>query len=330
MPCENTTRRGTNLYVLITTAVIVAVLKGEFFRLNQGRPKLVDREKSSSGVLTTAKPARTVQSSCRSAQFNHTSERLLVVIFGLMRTYERNWPEMKLVTSSFDTEILVSTDPTVQCQGQVCATGTPGYTEEEFRKQIERIYGATTHVYFTNKYRSEFRIPPLIAARSSELNLTRENYLKRFNILLALRPDVLFTTHACFFDIGEVCQTHHGFNLISGTIVRDCFWHKRDWNFGFLACQPLSLLEYYKPSLTCQNSWPGCNTTEPTIPTLPPDFTGSWYTPCGAPKPVLNQSDLGRRLCKHGYCDRVVTFQLNHERLGTIDDVTYLQLMRGE
>lgn len=269
------------------------------------------------------------QSQCSSLHnTSNTSERLLVVIYGLMRTYESTWPQIRSGLSLYESEILVSTNLQHQCKEKVCPGNTPAESEKKFREKIQNAYGDATIIQFRNDTRSVGRILLVIRARSQQLNMTMMNYLNQFDFVLALRPDAVFTTPTSFLCLREICMDHTGFNIISGDFERDCFWHKRDWDFGFLACKPQSLPLYFEPVFTCQRDWPGCSASVPIIPPLPSDFTGSWYDTCYSPRPLMNQSALDSSLCRHSYCDIVATFRTSNVRLGTLDNVTFLRLIR--
>ena len=245
---------------------------------------------------------------------NAGPRNLLVVVFGLMRTFKTTWPTMRQAIKGFDKiDIVVSTSIKHRCTGASPGRAFRGNCRDEFtrpsaeqyRSSIFDTYEPNLHFLFTNNVlRNEDRILASIdAAAKIRYKVSRDIFLSRYHHVLIIRPDVQFSSP--HVDIQRLCASHAGFNIISADWERECFWHRRDWDYGFLACDPKSLVHYFQPKSKC-NANGTCAT-----PRLPDGFTGSWKDPSCAGQ---------KRACDTLYCHRAKEFVDNKTRLGNLDD----------
>lgn len=80
--------------------------------------------------------------------------------------------------------------------------------------------------------------------------------------LIVIRPDVILTKS---ITINQICNIQKTTYVISGSNIRYYIFHNRDWDLGYVVCNP-SLFYYVTIN----------NRTPTTLPTLPSDFHGCW------------------------------------------------------
>lgn len=127
--------------------------------------------------------------------------------------------------------------------------------------------------------------------------------MKDYDAFIILRPDVVLGYPApsdkrAFnaTSILRLCKDYRGYSIIQGAVLRDYWFHNRDWDQGFLLCPPMQLedwlLQTAKPHELCSKDYPGCQKKDPQPPPQPEGFTGTWnksaigrgiYTACNFP-----------------------------------------------
>ena len=180
-------------------------------------------------------------------------KNLLVVIFGLVRTFQQTYPKMSQTFKGYGrVDVIVSTSiadrcPPIKSQRDrtFCRDAFTRPTNAQYRSSIfdtlEASGGANTHVmlYESDTVFNEKRILASIDwAAKVRKKVSRAEFLQRYQRVLMVRPDVEFTKSSPSVDLQRLCASHAGFNIISGDKGRNCFWHGRDWDWGFLACDP--------------------------------------------------------------------------------------------
>lgn len=264
----------------------------------------------------------------RPSKANHSrcnSTRLLVVVFGLLRTFAETWSRVhrQIRIASLEAcgslvHVVVCTDLAVACSvrdinHKRCHPYLrPMTTKIERQSTIQRVYGGRLKGIVDSAISSQQRLVELVKLAGS--------YVDQFTHVLAIRTDGFFTAPRSF-DIAAACLASPGFNIISGSWTRPCFVHDRDMDFGFLACEPSLFKLYFSDGPTCKRKWPGCLGKRSQPPRLPSDFTGSWTRGCGA---GTSRNDA----CSTDMCDAVMRFNLQGARLGTLDKRTFVGLQR--
>jgi len=263
-------------------------------------------------------------------KFGHLSDaRLDVIVFGIMRNFQSTWPTVQKQLQLSDLEscgvrvnVVVSTSLQVRCTekdylNDWCAEEWQTWSEDDFKKKIRATYGSRLRYIFDTRAEGITKVTELLESdggsvytvlKDAGLRLQSGMNPSNSGVTIILRADAVFT--ADYVDPAAACKWQPGYNYISGSTERPCFWHQRDWDFGGVACNPQVLrLAFARPE-TCDRVWPGCfnGTDEP--PPLPKGFSGSWRTPC-------NGKSI--RACGTLACNSVVSFMKHDAVLGTLD-----------
>jgi len=263
-------------------------------------------------------------------RFGHLKDaRLDVIVFGIMRNFQSIWPTVQKQLQLSDMEscgvrvsIAVSTSLQVRCTDKDylngwCSKVWQTWSEDEFKNEIRATYGPRLQYIFDTRAQGTTKVTEFLESdefsvytllKDAGLRLRSGMNPSDSGVSIVLRADAVFTTD--YVDPFAMCKLQPGYNFISGSTERPCFWHQRDWDFGGVACNPQVLkLAYARPE-TCDSVWPGCfnGTDEP--PPLPKGFSGSWRTPC-------NGKSI--RACGTRSCNSVVSFLKHDAFLGTLD-----------
>jgi len=293
-------------------------------------------------------PTRRISANlCKDGVGHLTGTRLDIIVFGLMRTFQKTWPMVTRQLSLSDMEscgatvnILVSTSLKIRCTAKDhrrgrCSKTWEAWTEDEFKKQIRTTYGSRLRYILDTSARNLARVNELLNSDEDSVHtMFRDKALRIWSGMrpsgssatMILRADAWFTTN--HVDVVAICEMQPGYNIISGSKVRPCFVHNRDWDFGAVACNPHALRLYFNPTETCGSGWPGCvnGTDEP--PPLPEGFSGPWHNDGVVPPGCVRKS--GNRACDLDTCNQVATFMKHNELFGTLDaHGIFLKLLRG-
>jgi hypothetical protein len=299
---------------------------------------------------TSIRPAPLRRSSanhCKDGVGHLTGTRLDIIVFGLMRTFERTWPMAKHQLSLSDMEscgatvnILVSTSLNIRCtekdyRNGWCSKTWENWSEAEFKKQIRTTYGPRLRYIFDTSARNLAKVNELLNSDEDSIHTMLRNTALRLwsgmnpsgsSATVILRADAWFTTN--HVDVVAMCDLQPGYNIISGSKVRPCVVHSRDWDLGAVACNPQVLRLYFNPTETCGSVWPGCvnGTDEP--PPLPKGFSGPWHNDRAVARGCVRSSS--DRACDLDTCNQVATFMKHNELLGTLDaHGIFLRLLRS-
>jgi hypothetical protein len=273
-------------------------------------------------------------------RFDHlTDARLDVIVFGIMRNFQSTWPtvQKQLQLSEIEScgvrvNVVVSTSLQVRCTDKDylkgwCSKVWQTWSEDEFKKAIRTTYGSRLRYIFDTRAEGTTKVAELLESDEGSVYTVLKDAGLRLRsgmnpsisgVTIILRADAVFTTD--YVDPVATCKLQPGYNYISGSFERPCFWHQRDWDFGGVACDARVLkLAFARPE-TCDRVWPGCfnGTDEP--PPLPKGFSGSWRTPC-------NGKSI--RACGTLACNSVISFMKHDAFLGTLDaHGIFLDLLR--
>mmetsp|Transcript_127167 Transcript_127167/g.231050 ORF Transcript_127167/g.231050 Transcript_127167/m.231050 type:complete len:432 (-) Transcript_127167:37-1332(-) len=315
-----------------------------------------ERVRSTIAAMSASIPYRQQYQTLAREQFSPekcSGTKMLIVIYGLMRSYQTAWPRIqqmmyldKWEACGAEVHVLVSTSIQSRCSGKdekrdpVLCNELSSMSDEAYLAGIRKTYGSRLKAIFVSEAFNTDRISAALGHMAGERNGVSSRsarsmmrdfvqslqgsgavpYLQRFDYAVALRADVVLSAH---LDVPRACGWRPGFNVISGVVDRPCFIHRRDWDLGYLACSAKLLEDFFGDASDrqrCRVSWQGCLDDRCSPPPLPRDFTGSWTTPCGA--------DHGTCACAQNECDRVLQFKSLGIRLGTLDNYTYLKIVR--
>ena len=257
--------------------------------------------------------------------------KLLLIFFSQLRTFQKTWRNVQsaLNFGDFEVDILVISNISSRCGFHECDPKWKILNDDDFIKSIRNTYD-TAEFNFLGIDQSTERVDNsiyrgLTGAKVGNIskggmavvypglkNFTNnniENFLSDYHHVLMLRPDVVFTNT---LNITEVCARRRGFNLIMSPYNIDCFVFLRESDFGFLACDPLSVLDYFHPTSTCE-SYDGCQRGHDDPPELPHEFQGSWKHTCWRDRSIF-------KACEQNFCHQVLTFQQKGKRLGNLNE----------
>ena len=177
-------------------------------------------------------------------QNEDSGAKVAVIIFGQMRSFEATWPQIKeqigVTSDRINVSVFVTTSLSSRCtEKSGCSVRIQNMTQDIFKRQIENAFYPHLQVLYETESRNLQKIYDFLDTIDDI-----QSFWKEFDHVLILRADVVFTKS---FNLMETCVNYPGFNVIGGTIVRDCFWYHRDWDFGFLACEPSLIMDYFFP-----------------------------------------------------------------------------------
>merc|ERR1712070_100084 len=254
--------------------------------------------------------------------------RLLVVLAGLMRDYDKTWPKVQRSLQMDKWEackvgmpmVIVDTDLSNPCsekdiKAKRCDEGrlTGQALENDYKKTIGRWYGETISDDSTSWHRFA----------SVVKDLYDHGQLDKFSHFVLLRPDVFLTPkirsdEITSLDVGEVCKKNPGFNIISGKPVAGMDFHDRDYDYGYMTDRADLLATFFlglEMGLgNCAHDWAGCKAETPQPPPKPADLKGKWTG----------------GICKLPQCNKAMWFHDLNERLGTIDNDSFAQIENRE
>lgn len=272
-------------------------------------------------------------------------QKLLIIVYGLMRTYKKNWPVLTkqlnlegLEKCHSQVDLLVNTDLKTRCSERDYMRGSCANEEmrrqkflsnEEYLKEIKETYKPYLKAVFNTPTYNLGRLEetldvlsnstdekpsesyPILLQQLLEQAGQADHYLNQYTHILAIRADSKLSRDKCRgcdkldlqINLNEVCDKAPGFNVIHGLKTPvSCGIHSRDNDFGFLACNPKLMRDYFVPHSTCL---PKDVRARKNMPPVPSDFGHSWDRACG--DELMSQ------------CRKIKEFHERSIRLGTLD-----------
>lgn len=285
---------------------------------------------------------------CKDGVGHLTGTRLDIIVFGIMRTFQKTWPMVQHTLRLSDMEscgatinILVSTSLKIRCTDKDylhgwCSKTWESWSEDDFKKQIRTTYGSRLRYIFDTSARGLAKVRKLLNSGDDSVHtMLRDRALRLWSGMspsgstatMILRADARFTSN--HVDVFAMCELQPGYNIISGWKVRPCFVHSRDVDLGAVACNPQVLKLHFNPTETCGSGWPGCANGTDEPPPLPEGFSGPWHNHGAVAWGCERKS--GDRACDLVTCNQVATFMKQNELLGTLDaHGIFLKLVRNQ
>jgi hypothetical protein len=205
------------------------------------------------------------------------------VFAGLLRAFVRNLPvvhqQLQPTLEDFDrVTVVVETATNVTCSKKDIelkrvlkrACAQQDTSSGELARVLSMTFGTSTSTIILDDSNSTNIM--------GRLQQVPWHTLQPADMVIALRPDVIFTDHSTLSRISaskpfvpppltRVCERNPGFNLISGNynIAKKRGWlHDRDWDYGFVVCDRPSLVgfiafvRHYFTRGDCRQLYPGC------------------------------------------------------------------------
>lgn len=171
---------------------------------------------------------------------------------------------------------------------------------------------------------------------TAELTAAAASFFDVYEIVVFVRPDVILVPPAPrsvrraldTFDLLHTCKAFPGFQLISGSLYRDFWYHARDWDFMHVICPPVHVADWLllnaAPNETCR-AFAGCRRGTGTHPpTRPPGYSGEWYS-----SDTLKPKGHICTMPASKLCDRVVYFlSRNLPMLALPDALAFAHLVK--
>jgi hypothetical protein len=190
----------------------------------------------------------------------------LIVLIGLFREFERGTNSVKrnLIEANPHTafDVALFTDDSV-CSSKDVETGRCSCTDAV---NASVINSTATAQYGSRLIHMQVAHASSMGSRWQQSWPTIRALAASRQYLIVLRPDVELVAP---IDAPHTCERHPGFNIISGDFERDYVFHKRDIDFGYLACSAAAANLKWDAA----DEEATCCTSPPSLPT---GFTGSW------------------------------------------------------
>lgn len=269
-----------------------------------------------------------------------TPTKALILVFGLMRSYQRTWPIVadhlnlnKIGDCGGYADVVVNTDLMTRCSSKEFADGRcrPEWqtgTDVEYLAQIQETYKPYLKVVFNSTARNTYRIvesmegTPASAHYSADTGflesmfggLKKDMHLNRYTHMVVLRADTHFSQ--ALPNLHEMCAQFPGLNTVHGDYETNCFVHSRDCDKAWVACTPSLMRDAY--DFETQNKNHQC--VESELPPIPEGFGGQWYgTNCPMGNPAESQE-----------CRAIKYFSDRQIRWGTLDALgTFTHVVQG-
>lgn len=223
-----------------------------------------------------------------------TASSLLVLLFGLTRSFDQQWPRLSAQLGVMDwtrsvgcaarVSVVVHTTLAAAKSPKECRCSSHFRSRscdptclyrndsEALRSRLRARYAPHLLQIYDEPVMGMSRVPHALA------RLEAEGLLRGHGYLVATRMDRLFSHHV---DLPHVCRQNvplgREFFIVSGDPHGTPVFHRRDWDWGFVGCTLRVMRQMADTSKRCANNWPGCsNVGARTVPPLPRGFNGMW------------------------------------------------------
>ena len=213
----------------------------------------------------------------------------LIVLCGLLRYYREGWraaqdkviaanPDVSFAVALLTSAHLTCTDKDRKHGECPCIEKLPG--ERSMQATIQALVQPLPLVYLQiSQHGGNGNQQPHFMYRLAQgwRGLQKHGLAQAFGHVLVLRPDAVLSQP---LPLAVTCTDRRvaAFNVISSNFVRPMHFHTRDWDYGYLACDPRSVNLWLWPFFDASPVDALCtkDTLGSTCPALPTVFTGNW------------------------------------------------------